>query len=179
MPDCARRRPRQAIAAYDATVANYRQTALTSFKEVEDNLAAVRILEEETKLQAEAVESARLSVQLTTNQYKAGIVSYLNVITVQTIALTDEATAIEIRGRRMAAAVLLVQALGGGWTAAELPSPADVTKRERIQRRRRHQMASRGGEGDGDWSRENRSRSQLNGPIRAANAAGRKESSNG
>ena len=75
------------------------------------------------------MKAARKSVDLTTNQYKAGIVSYLNVITVQTIALTDEVTAIQIRGRRMAAAVLLVQALGGGWTAAELPSPQDVTKR--------------------------------------------------
>jgi outer membrane protein TolC len=69
-------------------------------------------------------------VRLTTNQYKAGTVSYLNVITVQTIALTDEVTAIQIRGRRMAAAVLLVQALGGGWNADELPSSEDVTKRK-------------------------------------------------
>jgi outer membrane protein TolC len=69
-------------------------------------------------------------VDLTTNQYKAGTVSYLNVITAQTIALTDEITAIQIRGRRVAAAVLLVQALGGGWTAAELPSSADATKRQ-------------------------------------------------
>ena len=68
-------------------------------------------------------------MDLTTDQYKAGTVSYLNVITVQTIALTDEVTAIQIRGRRVAAAVLLVQALGGGWTEAQLPSAADVTKR--------------------------------------------------
>ena len=71
----------------------------------------------------EAVKAAQDSVRLTTDQYKAGTVSYLNVITVQTIALTDEVTAIQIRGRRMAAAVLLVQALGGGWTAAELHPP--------------------------------------------------------
>jgi len=76
------------------------------------------------------VKAAQDSVRLTTNQYKAGTVSYLNVITVQTIALTDELSAVQIRGRRMAAAVLLVQALGGGWTASELPSPADVTRRE-------------------------------------------------
>ena len=81
-------------------------------------------------VQDEAVKAARKSVDLTTNQYKAGTVNYLNVITVQTIALTDEITAIQILGRRMAAAVLLVQALGGGWTAADLPSPADVTKRD-------------------------------------------------
>jgi outer membrane protein TolC len=119
-----------ARAAYDATVATYRQTALTSFQGVEDNLAALRVLEEENGVQDDAVKAARKSVDLTTNQYKADTVSYLNVITVQTIALTDEITAIQIRGRRMAAAVLLVQALGGGWTAAELPSSADVTKRE-------------------------------------------------
>jgi NodT family efflux transporter outer membrane factor (OMF) lipoprotein len=119
-----------ARAAYDATVATYRQTVLGAFQGVEDNLAALRILEEESGVQDEAVKAAQKSVDLTTNQYKAGTVSYLNVITVQTIALTDEVTAIQIRGRRMAAAVLLVQALGGGWTAAELPSPADVTKRE-------------------------------------------------
>jgi NodT family efflux transporter outer membrane factor (OMF) lipoprotein len=119
-----------ARAGYDATVATYRQTVLAAFQGVEDNLAALRILEEENGVQDEAVKAARKSVDLTTNQYKAGTVSYLNVITVQTIALTDEVTAIQIRGRRMAAAVLLVQALGGGWTAAELPSPADVTKRE-------------------------------------------------
>jgi NodT family efflux transporter outer membrane factor (OMF) lipoprotein len=119
-----------ARAAYDATVATYRQTVLAAFQGVEDNLAALRILEQESGVQGEAVKAAQKSVDLTTNQYKAGTVSYLNVITVQTIALTDEITAIQIRGRRMAAAVLLVQALGGGWTASELPSSADVTKRE-------------------------------------------------
>ena len=118
-----------ARAAYDATVGTYRQTVLTSFQGVEDNLAALRILEEENGVQDDAVKAARKSVDLTTSQYKAGTVSYLNVITVQTIALTDEITAIQIRGRRMAAAVLLVQALGGGWTTAELPSPGDVTRR--------------------------------------------------
>ena len=119
-----------ARAAYDATVATYRQTVLAAFQGVEDNLAALRTLEAENTVQDEAVHAARKSVDLTTNQYKAGTVSYLNVITVQTIALTDEITAIQIAGRRMAAAVLLVQALGGGWTAADLPSPADVTKRQ-------------------------------------------------
>jgi len=118
-----------ARAAYDATVATYRQTVLTSFQGVEDNLAALRVLEEENGVQDDAVKAAKKSVDLTTDQYKAGTVDYLNVITVQTIALTDEVTAIQIRGRRMAAAVLLVQALGGGWNEAQLPTPADVTKR--------------------------------------------------
>jgi outer membrane protein TolC len=115
-------------AAYDATVATYRQTVLVAFQGVEDNLAALRILEAENAVQDEAVQAARKSVDLTTNQYKAGTVSYLNVITTQTIALTDEITAIQIGGRRMAAAVLLIQTLG--WTAADLPSSAAVTKRE-------------------------------------------------
>ena len=115
--------------AYDATVATYRQTVLSSSQGVEDNLAALRILAEENGVQDDAVKAAQKSVDLTTSQYKAGTVSYLNVITVQTIALSDEVTAIQIRGRRMAAAVLLVQALGGGWQVADLPSPQDVTKR--------------------------------------------------
>jgi outer membrane protein TolC len=80
----------QAIAAYDANVAGYRQTVLTAFKEVEDNLAALRILEEEAAIQEDAVQNARQSVALTTNQYKAGIVSYLNVVTVQATALANE-----------------------------------------------------------------------------------------
>jgi NodT family efflux transporter outer membrane factor (OMF) lipoprotein len=111
-----------ARAAYDATVADYRQTVLTAFQGVEDNLAALRVLEQEAQVQDEAVKAAQQSVTLTTNQYKAGTVSYLNVITAQTIALTNELTAVQIRGQRMTAAVLLVQALGGGWNASNLPS---------------------------------------------------------
>jgi len=112
----------QARAAFDGSVAAYRQAVLTAFQGVEDNLAALRILEEEARVQDEAVQAAQESVTLTTNQYKAGVVSYLNVITVQTIALNDEITAVQLHGRRMAAAVLLIQALGGGWTADDLPS---------------------------------------------------------
>ena len=104
-----------ARAAYDATVATYRQTALSAFQGVEDNLAALRILEEEAGVQNEAVKAAEKSVVLTMDQYKAGTVSYLNVVTAQTIALTNETTAVQILGQRMTAAVLLVQALGGGW----------------------------------------------------------------
>jgi len=110
----------QAIAAYDATVAQYRQAVLAGFQEVEDNLAALRILEEEAKVQDEAVRAARESVVLTTNQYKAGIVSYINVVTVQTTQLSNERTAVGILGRRLVAAATLVKALGGGWDAAAL-----------------------------------------------------------
>ena len=109
----------QARAAYDGTVAFYRQTVLTGFQDVEDNLAALRILDEEAQSQEQAVKSARESVMLTTNQYKAGIVSYLNVVTAQTIALTNERSAINISGQRLNAAVLLIKALGGGWSALE------------------------------------------------------------
>jgi NodT family efflux transporter outer membrane factor (OMF) lipoprotein len=119
-----------ARAGYDASVGTYRQTVLTAFQTVEDNLAALRILEQEAQVQNEAVKGAQQSVTLTTNQYKAGTVSYLNVITAQTIALTNETTAVQIRGRRMSAAVLLIQALGGGWSAADLPSAQAVTARQ-------------------------------------------------
>jgi NodT family efflux transporter outer membrane factor (OMF) lipoprotein len=108
----------QARAAYDATVASYRQTVLTGFQEVEDNLAALRILEEEAQVQDEAVKAAQKSVALTIDQYKAGTVSYLNVIVAQATALIDERTALDILSRRMTASVLLIQALGGGWGQA-------------------------------------------------------------
>jgi NodT family efflux transporter outer membrane factor (OMF) lipoprotein len=110
----------QAVAAYEATVAAYRQTVLASFQQVEDNLSTLRILEDEAQVQGEAVNSARESVVLTTNQYKAGIISYLNVITTQSIALANERTALGIRGQRLTAAILLIKALGGGWNASEL-----------------------------------------------------------
>jgi NodT family efflux transporter outer membrane factor (OMF) lipoprotein len=110
----------QAIGVYDEDVATYRQTVLTAFREVEDNLAALRILEEESRLQDEVVQAARQAVELTTNQYKAGVVSYLNVIAAQTTLLTNERTAASVRGRRLTASVLLVKALGGGWSAESL-----------------------------------------------------------
>lgn len=105
----------QARAVYDADVALYRQTVLTGFQEVEDNLAALRVLEEEARLQAEAVAAARQSVQLMENRYKAGTASFLDVINVQTILLSNERTAVALLGRRMTASVQLVRALGGGW----------------------------------------------------------------
>ena len=114
---------RQAIAGHDASVAAYRQTVLSSFQEVEDNLAALRILEQEARVQDAAVQAARKSVVLTTNQYKAGVVSYLNVITAQTAVLTNERAAATILGQRLGAAVLLVKALGGGWNATAKPWP--------------------------------------------------------
>jgi outer membrane protein TolC len=105
----------QARAAYDASVASYRQTVLTGYQEVEDNLAAQRILRDEARTQDEAVKAAQQSLAVTMNQYQAGIVSYLNVIVAQTIALSNQNTAVNILGRRLNASVLLVKALGGGW----------------------------------------------------------------
>jgi len=111
----------QARAAYDGTVATYRQTVLTGFQEVEDNLAALRILDQEAKVQSDAVAAADQSVRLFTNQYKAGTISYLEVVTAQTVLLTNQRTAVAILGQRMNASVLLVKALGGGWDASLLP----------------------------------------------------------
>jgi len=112
---------KQAQAAYDANVAIYRQAVLAAFKEVEDNLAALRILEEEARAQDDAVQAARQSTELTLNQYKAGTVNYLNVVTVQATQLSNEANAVNVLGQRLVAAVTLVQALGGGWSATDLP----------------------------------------------------------
>ncbi len=105
----------QAMASYDQTVANYRGTVLQAFADVEDNLAASRILEAEAEIQNEAVKSAQQSLDITVNQYKAGIVTYLQVVVAQTQALQAQTTALGIRSRRMAASVLLVKSLGGGW----------------------------------------------------------------
>jgi NodT family efflux transporter outer membrane factor (OMF) lipoprotein len=116
-----------AEAAYDATVAAYRQTVLSAFQEVEDDLASLRYLAEEAIQQQEAVVAAELAVSLENDRYKAGTDSYLNVITTQTIALSDQQTAVTILQRQMAAAVDLVKALGGGWSAASLP-PADILR---------------------------------------------------
>src|SRR2546425_2208577 len=111
----------QAIAAYDATVAEYRQAVLAGFQEGEDNLAALRILEEEAKVQDEAVRAAREPVARTTNQCNAGLLSSINAVTVQTTQLNNERAAVGILGRRLVAAATLVKALGGGWDAAALP----------------------------------------------------------
>ena len=117
----------QTIDAYDASVAAYRQAVLVSFQEVEDNLAALRILEQEMLVQNKAVESAQKAVLLTTNQYKAGTISYLNVMIDQAAALANEKTAVDLQGQRLTAAVLLIKALGGGWKSSVLPSEEDIS----------------------------------------------------
>jgi NodT family efflux transporter outer membrane factor (OMF) lipoprotein len=109
-------------ATYDETVANYRQTVLTAIREVEDNLAALHILAQEAATEKAAVESAQLSLALSNNRYKGGLASYLEVVTAQSAALAAQRTAVDIQGRRMAASVLLMKALGGGWNRTLLPS---------------------------------------------------------
>lgn len=110
---------RQAQAAYDASVAAYRQTVLAAFQNVEDNLAALRILKDEAVVQTQATDAARRSLAVTMNQYKAGTVSYLNVVTAQTTALTNERADLTITGSRLAATVQLIAALGGGWNGLD------------------------------------------------------------
>lgn len=111
----------EAKASYDSAVASYRQTVLTSFQQVEDNLAALRILEQEAGVQSSAVQAAQRSLDLSNTRYEGGVTSYLEVITAQNAALSDELTAVNILGRRMASAVLLIEAVGGGWDRGSLP----------------------------------------------------------
>ncbi len=114
----------EAIAAYDVAVATYRQTVLTGFQEVEDNLAALRILEQEAAVQADAVRAARESVTIVTNQYRAGIANFLAVVVLQAALLSNERTALSIEGRRLTATVQLIRALGGGFEASPLAQSA-------------------------------------------------------
>ena len=115
----------QAMATYDENVATYRQTVLGGFQEVEDNLAALRILGQEAAVQAEAVQAARESLAIVTNQYRAGTVNYLAVVVVQATALANERTALNILGRRLTASVALIKALGGGWDSSALTQAMD------------------------------------------------------
>jgi outer membrane protein TolC len=110
------------MATYDENVASYRQTVLAGFQEVEDNLAALRILEQEALVQDEAVKSARESLTITLNQYRAGTANYLAVVVAQATALSNERAALAILARRQTASVKLIKALGGGWDASHLAS---------------------------------------------------------
>jgi NodT family efflux transporter outer membrane factor (OMF) lipoprotein len=120
-----------AEAGYRQTVADYRQRVLTAFQEVEDNLAAQRILTDEASLQRQTVEAAEVSLRLEENQYRAGVAPYLNVLTAQTTATAARNAELALLGRRLTGSVLLIQALGGGWGGAALPAlgaaPADTT----------------------------------------------------
>jgi NodT family efflux transporter outer membrane factor (OMF) lipoprotein len=116
----------EARALFDQQIAVYRQTVLTAFQQVEDNLAAQRILNEQAKIQNQAVADAEESVKLTLNQYKAGIIVYTNVLVAQETALSNEETALALRQSRLNATVALIQALGGGWDTTQLPTHEQV-----------------------------------------------------
>jgi NodT family efflux transporter outer membrane factor (OMF) lipoprotein len=111
-----------ARATYDQNVADYRQTVLTAFQQIEDELVALRVLEQQAAAEDLAVASARHAVEVTLNQYLAGTVAYTSVITEQTQLLGDEQTALAIQQSRLVASVTLIEALGGGWRASDLPS---------------------------------------------------------
>ena len=121
--DAGRRRAAKHITEdqYDATVADYRQTVLTAFQQVEDNLAALRVLETEAKQQHQATASAEQSLDLFQTRYEGGVDTYLQVITWQTAALNNQRNDLDILQRRLDASVLLVKALGGGWDMSQMP----------------------------------------------------------
>jgi len=121
--DAGRRRATKniTVAQYDATVANYRQTVLTAFQQVEDNLAALRVLENEAQQQHQATASAEQSLDLFQTRYEGGVDTYLQVVTWQTAALNDRRNDLDILERRLDASVLLIKALGGGWDVTKLP----------------------------------------------------------
>ena len=116
----------QARAGWEAAVANYRLVSLAAFQNVEDNLAALRILEAEAVAQDQAVQAAQQGLAIALNQYRAGTVSYLNVVTAQTTAYSNERNAITILGNRLNDSVALIKALGGGWSDSELPPASDI-----------------------------------------------------
>ena len=130
--DAGRRRAvvQEYTADYDALVADYRQDVLTAFQQVEDNLASLRILDDEARRQQRAVEAARESEDLSLNRYRGGLVTYLEVVTAQSIRLQNERAAVDIERRRLEASVLLIRALGGGWNASSLPTPAALTAKD-------------------------------------------------
>jgi NodT family efflux transporter outer membrane factor (OMF) lipoprotein len=119
-----------ARAAYDENVANYRQTVLIAFRQVEDNLNALEVLRRESEAQRDAVAAAQRALGKVGNRYENGAITYLSVVVTQAIVLSDQRTAVGIERRRMAASVALVKALGGGWSTVELPSAEAVSRRD-------------------------------------------------
>ncbi len=119
-------------AQYDQTVANYRQTVLTGFQQVEDNLATLRILSKEIQEQDTAIQSAQRSLNLATDRYRLGIDPYLNVITAQTTLFGNQQTAVNLRIQQIVASVQLIEAVGGGWDSSTLPTPQQIISRDAI-----------------------------------------------
>lgn len=116
----------EARATFDQNVAQYRQTVLQGFQQVEDQLAALRILEQQSAIENETVKTAQEAARLTLNQYKAGTVPYSSVITAQATALSTEQTALNVVQNRLTASVTLIEAIGGGWDASKLPRTDQV-----------------------------------------------------
>ncbi len=110
------------VAEYDLTVADYRQTVLTAFQQVEDNLAALRVLDEEAQQQQQATASAIQSLDLFETRYEGAVDTYLQVVTWQTAALNNQRNDLDILQQRLDASVLLIKALGGGWDTTKLPA---------------------------------------------------------
>jgi len=119
-------------AAYDQTVANYRETVLTAFQQVEDNLAALRILTQVIEQQNSAIDSAGRNLREAEVRYKAGLDPYLNVITAQTTLLNDQQAVVSFRMQQMVAGVQLIEALGGGWDASQIPSGKELWKTKAV-----------------------------------------------
>ena len=122
-----RARTAQAVAAYDVSVAQYKQTVLNGFQQVEDDLATLNVLDRETALQDEAVAAAKLAEQLALAQYRGGTASYLSVVTAQTLALSNERTAVQLRSRQLTTSVALIVATGGGWSPGRTPVDATTS----------------------------------------------------
>jgi NodT family efflux transporter outer membrane factor (OMF) lipoprotein len=123
----------QFTATYNADVAGYRQTVLTAFQQVEDYIASVRILSQQIAKQDVAIQSAQRYLDIAMARYQTGLDPYLNVISAQTLLLSDQQTQVTLRVSEMVAAVQLIQALGGGWDTTQLPTPTQVTSKDASQ----------------------------------------------
>jgi len=128
--DGGRRRAQVKVteAGYDTTVANYKETVLTGFQQVEDALADLRILTQETEIVDRAVVAAQRSLDISTTQYRGGLANYLQVITAQTSLLQNQRESVDLHTRRLLGSVSLIQALGGGWSASQLPTTQEVRR---------------------------------------------------
>jgi outer membrane protein TolC len=119
----------QFVAVYNADVASYRQTVLTAFQQVEDSMAAVRILSKEIQQQQQAEQSAERFLELAKARYETGVDQYLNVLVAQTTLLSDQQQLASLRTQAMTASVQLIEALGGGWDRSQLSTPAQISKK--------------------------------------------------
>jgi outer membrane protein TolC len=117
-----------ARSTYDQSVANYRETVLAAFQNVEDELVALRVLGQQIGVQRDAVTKAQQAVQISLNEYQAGTIAYTTVITAQVTLLNDQETALQVQEQRLTASVALVQALGGGWDTSQLPTKQELQK---------------------------------------------------